>query len=233
MKKKVFKVIIYLLLAIFILGLSVFAYCSFEGYQMYQNALKEKSIEERINEIRSKEDYVTIDKIPKDFKYAIIAVEDHRFEEHGAVDVVAIMRAIYRNITEFQLIEGGSTITQQFAKNTFFTQERKFTRKMAEIFAAIDLEKMYSKDDIVEMYINTIYYGDGYYGIGEASRGYFDKEPMDLTLDEITLLAGLPNAPSVYSLSNSPELARERQLQVIYAMEAYGFLTEEQVNSLK
>lgn len=139
--------------------------------------------------------YVTIDKIPAKFKYAIIAVEDHRYESHGAIDFISIMRAVYRNISEFSLVEGGSTITQQFAKNTFFTQEKKFTRKMAEVFAAIDLEKMYSKDDIIEMYMNTIYFGDGYYGIGAASRGYFDKEPAELTLDEITLLAGIPNAP--------------------------------------
>ncbi len=97
-------------------------------------------------------------------------------------------------------MEGGSTITQQLAKNIFFTQEKKFSRKMAEIFAAIDLEKNYSKDDIIEMYMNTIYFGDGYYGIGAASRGYFKKEPSELTLDELTLLAGIPNAPrSIFS----------------------------------
>lgn len=162
---------------------------------MYQEALKEKSMEERIEEIRSKSGYVTIDKIPLQFKNAIISIEDHRYESHGAVDFISIGRAILRNISEFDLVEGGSTITQQFAKNTFFTQEKKFSRKMAEIFAAIDLEKKYSKDDIIEMYMNTIYFGDGYYGIGAASRGYFKKEPLELNLDELTLLAAIPNAP--------------------------------------
>lgn len=180
-----------------------------------------------------KNGYVTLDKIPEQFKNAIIAIEDHRYTTRtSTVDFISIGRAIYRNISEFDLIEGGSTITQQFAKNTFFTQERKFSRKMAEIFAAIDLEKLYSKDDIIEMYMNTIYFGDGYYGIGAASRGYFRKEPSELTLDELTLLAAIPNAPSIYSLSNKPELAKQRQVQIIDAMIEHGYLTEEE-NPLK
>ena len=231
--KKFLKVSLYVLLAIFILGAMVFGYFSITGYQMYQDKIKESSIEERVNEIRSDEDYVTIDEIPVQFQNAVIAVEDHRFKSHGAVDFISIGRAIVRNISEFRLVEGGSTITQQLAKNMLFTQETTFTRKMAEIFAAIDLEKIYSKDEILELYVNTNYYGDGYYGIGAASRGYFDKEPMDLTLDEITLLAGLPNAPSAYSPTTAPELAKQRQLHVIYAMEAYGYLSEEEANALK
>ena len=226
------KKFVKLLIIIFVLGIVVFSFFTYQGYQMYQIALEESGIEERVEKIRSKDSYVTIDNIPSKFKYAIIAVEDHRYESHGAVDFISIGRAIYRNISTFSLVEGGSTITQQFAKNTFFTQERKFTRKIAEIFAAVDLEKMYTKDDIIEMYMNTIYFGDGYYGVGAASRGYFDKEPMDLTLDEITLLAGIPNAPGVYSLSNNPDLARQRQRQVIYAMEAYGFLSEGEADSI-
>ena len=103
---------------------------------------------------------------------------------------------------------------------------------MAEVFAAIDLEKKYSKGDIIEMYINTIYYGDGFYGIGAASKGYFNKEPMELNLYEITLLAGIPNAPGVYSLSENPDLAKQRQKQVINAMVKYGYLTQEQANSV-
>ncbi len=227
--KKLLKLIIILFSILFGLGVVAFIGFSIDGYNMYQEALEEKSMEQRIEEIRTKKGYVTLDKIPAQFKNAIISIEDHRYEEHGAVDFISIGRAFYRNITEFDLIEGGSTITQQFAKNTFFTQERKFTRKMAEIFAAIDLEKVYSKDEIIEMYMNTIYFGDGYYGIGAASQGYFDKEPIDLTLDELTLLAGIPNAPSVYSLSNSEELARQRQKQVINSMIEHGYLKEGEI----
>lgn len=231
-KHKILKIIIIFLALIFVLGAAAFTVFTVQGYEMYQSAIQEKSMEERINEIRSAKNYVTIDKIPKDFKNAIIAVEDHRYESHGPVDFISIGRAIVRNISEFRLVEGGSTITQQFAKNTFFTQEKKFSRKMAEVFAAIDLEKVYSKDDIIEMYMNTIYYGDGYYGIGSASRGYFNKEPMELTLNELTLLAGIPNAPGVYSLSDNPDLAKQRQKQVVGCMVEYGYLTEEEANSL-
>ena len=230
--KKLLKLFIKLLIFIFIMGALVFGIFVVQGYKMYEEALQEASMEERINDIRSKNGYITLDKIPTDFKNAIIAVEDHRFESHGAVDFISIGRAIYRNISEFRLVEGGSTITQQFAKNTFFTQEKDFTRKIAEIFAAIDLEKAYTKNDIIEMYMNTIYFGDGYYGIGSASRGYFNKEPMELTLDELTLLAGIPNAPGVYSLSNNPDLARQRQKQVIGCMVEYGYLSKEEADEL-
>lgn len=225
MKKIIKALFLLILLAILIGGiiLSIFVY---QGHELYKEALEESSMEERIDIIRSKSDYLTIDKIPNDFKNAIIAIEDHRFETHGAVDFISIGRAILRNITNLNFAEGGSTITQQFAKNTFFTQERKLTRKVAEIFAAVDLEKNYSKDEIIEMYMNTIYFGDGYYGINAASHGYFNKEPMKLTFDEATLLAGIPNAPSIYSLSNNPDLARQRQKYVINSMIEYGFISE-------
>ena len=231
-KHKIFKLFTVFFLLVAVFALIVFATVCIEGYEMYQSALQEKSMDDTVNEIRSASGYVTIDKIPKDFKNAIIAIEDHPYESHGPVDFISIIRAIVRNISEFRIVEGGSTITQQFAKNTFFSQEQKFSRKMAEVFAAIDLEKKYSKDDIIEMYINTIYYGDGFYGIGAASKGYFNKEPMELNLYEITLLAGIPNAPGVYSLSENPDLAKQRQKQVINAMVKYGYLTQEQANSV-
>lgn len=224
--KKLLKVILYLVIAICVLGAIVLGYFSFRGYNMYQDAIKKESIESRINKIIAKEGYVSIENIPTNLQNAVIAVEDHRFKDHGAIDIISIGRAIFTNITEMKLVEGGSTITQQFAKNLLFTQEQNFDRKTAEIFAAIDLEKLYSKDEILELYINTIYYGDGYYGIGAASRGYFKKEPYELTLDECILLAGIPNAPSVYSLSANPELAKERQAQVRQAMIEYGYLDE-------
>lgn len=222
--KKIIKGLFSLILFAIIIGGIAFGFFVYQGHELYMEALAESSMEERVDKIRSKSDYLTIDKIPENFTNALIAIEDHRFESHGAVDFISIGRAVFRNITNMNFSQGGSTITQQLAKNTFFTQERKFTRKVAEIFAAIDLEKAYSKDDIIEMYMNTIYFGDGYYGINAASHGYFDKEPMELTFDEATLLAGIPNAPSVYSLSNNPELARKRQKYVINSMIEYGFI---------
>ena len=132
-----------------------------------------------------------------------------------------------------QLGEGGSTITQQVAKNLYFITEDDFiSRKIAEIFVAFDLENNYSKDDILEFYINTIYFGDGYYGIKEASNGYYKKDPKDLNLYESTLLAGVPNAPSVYAPTVNPDLAKSRQGKVIRSMIEYGYLTEEEANKL-
>ncbi len=231
-KNKFFKIIISLLLFIMLAFVSIVGFYDWSGFTLYQSAINESSAEERIANIRSKSDYLKLDDIPGDFIDAIIAVEDHRFETHGAVDFIAIARAIYINVTNMELREGGSTITQQFAKNTFFSQESTLERKIAEIFAAIDLENNYSKNDIIEMYVNTIYFGDGYYGINQAANGYFNKKPMELTLDECTLLAGLPNAPSAYSLSNNMKLARQRQKHVISRMLEYGYLSQEQADTL-
>ena len=128
--------------------------------------------------------------------------------------------------------EGGSTITQQLARNLYFTQEKKLTRKAAEMFMALKIEREYTKDEILELYINTIYFGDGYYGIREASLGYYGKEPRELNFYECTMLAGLPNAPSAYALSSHPELAEQRRQTVIGQMEKYGYLDgQEEVQS--
>ena len=123
-----------------------------------------------------------------------------------------------------ELVEGGSTISQQLAKNMYFSFEKKFTRKVAEVFVAMDLEEKYSKDEILSYYINVIYFGDGYYGLGEASRGYYSKTVDKLNFDEITTLAGLPNAPSAFALSTNPDLAKKRQELVINQMKKYGYL---------
>lgn len=130
-------------------------------------------------------------------------------------------------------MRGGSTITQQVAKNLYFiTETDVVSRKVAEALVAIDLEKKYSKDDILEFYINTIYFGNGYYSIKEASNGYYNKEPRDLSLNEATILAGVPNAPSVYAPNKNPDLAQKRQKKVINDMVTYGYLSQEEANKL-
>ena len=200
---------------------------------MYDEKISKMSLQDTIAKIESDKNYVKLDDLPDDYKNAIIAVEDHRFKKHGAIDLIAIGRAIWINVTNFELREGGSTITQQVAKNIFFiSEDDALTRKSAEIFAAFDLEKNYSKDKILELYVNTIYFGDGYYGIKEACNGYLNIEPSQMTLYDCTMMAGIPNAPSVYNPSANPKLTRSRQKKVISDMVEYGYLTQDQADKL-
>lgn len=216
----------------FLLAILIICGIVYVGYTMYSNAINEINIGQRIYEIKSKEDYVSFEDIPNDFKNAIIAIEDHRFNEHNGIDIITTTRSMLENIREKDIVAGGSTITQQTGRLLYFTQEQRFTRKVAELFVAFDLERMYSKDDILELYCNIIYYGDGYYGIRQASLGYFNKEPKDLNLYECSLLAGLPNAPSVYAPTKNPELSKKRQLAVLNAMVKYEYISEEQKSEI-
>ena len=220
--KKFKKILLVLILII----LSIFAIYIGQGYKMYKNALDNKPLEEMVQEIRSQKSYTKISNIPDIYKDAVIAVEDHRFYDHKGIDIIAIGRALLNDIRARELVEGGSTITQQLAKNMYFTQDKTLTRKIAEVFMAKKIESNYNKEEILELYVNYIYYGSGYYDIKSASLGYFDKEPQDLTEGESIMLAGIPNAPSVYNPKVSPKLARERQKQVIDKMIKYGKLSE-------
>ena len=221
--KKWIKRILLTLLAVFLISGAVLA-CL--GYSEYRNALEEEGLSEKIDKIRRDPDYVKSEELPEIYLQAVVAVEDHRFREHGGVDMIAILRALKNDILSGSLKEGGSTITQQLAKNLYFTGEKTVVRKAAEIFMALKLEKEYSKEEILELYVNTIYFGDGYYGIREASLGYYGKEPRDLNPYECTMLAGLPNAPSAYALSGHPELAEQRRQTVVSQMVKYGYLGE-------
>ena len=220
--KKFKKILLVLILII----LSILAIYIGQGYKMYKNALDDKPLEEMVQEIRSQKSYTKISNIPDIYKDAVIAVEDHRYYDHKGIDIIAIGRALLNDIRARELIEGGSTITQQLAKNMYFTQDKRLTRKIAEVFMAKKIESNYNKEEILELYVNYIYYGSGYYDIKSASLGYFDKEPQDLTEGESIMLAGIPNAPSVYNPKVSPRLARERQKQVIDKMIKYGKLSE-------
>ena len=217
---KVFKRILLLIFIIIIIALLFF---TFSGYSMYKKAMKEKSLEDRIAEIRNAEYFTPINEVPEYYKNAVIAIEDHRFYSHHGVDIIATSRAFIDNILSWELKGGGSSISQQVAKNVCFTQEKTLTRKMAELFVVHDLEKNYKKDEILELYINYIYFGHGYYNVHDAALGYYNKFPKDLSFYEATLLAGVPNAPSVYAPTSSLELAEQRQEQVISAMKKYGY----------
>lgn len=220
-----------LILSVFLLIIgSVLVY---QGYDMYKDAINEISIEEKIENIKSNtENYAYIQDLTQDYRNAVIAVEDRRFYKHSGIDLISIARAIITDIKQMKLVEGGSTITQQVAKNVYFTQKKEITRKIAEIFMAFEIEDVCSKDEIFELYVNTSYFGDGYYCVADASQGYFDKKPIDMNTYESTLLAGIPNAPSIYAPTKNPELAKQRQAQVIFKMVKYGYLTQEEADKI-
>lgn len=204
----------------------------YKGYTVYEVALEEKSIQEMISQVKEKESYTKLSEMPEYYKKAVITVEDRRFYSHGGIDIISIARAIKTDIQARSFVEGGSTITQQLAKNTYFTQEKKIERKIAEMFMAFKLESECDKDEILELYLNTSYFGEGCYTVHDASMRYFDKEPKDMTLDEATMLAGIPNAPSVYAPTINPELAKQRQRQVLDKMLEYGEITLEEAQEI-
>ena len=170
--------------------------------------------------------YVTINKMPNILLQAVIAVEDTRFYKHKGFDIIGIARAVLVNVEAGEIQEGASTITQQTVKNLFLTSDQTFTRKAEELILSMNMENEFSKDKILEIYLNVIYYGSNFYGIYDAAHGYFDKEPADLTIAECAMLAGLPNAPSLYSPYVDFRLAKQRQLVVIDAMEKMGIISK-------
>lgn len=220
--RKILKILLCIVLVILV----IFSFYIYKGYKMYKNALDDCPIAEKVENIKGKESYSKIENLPKTYINAVIAVEDHRFYEHHGIDLIAINRAIIHDVKNKNLNEGGSTITQQLAKNIYFTQEKKLERKIAEILMAFKLEKELKKDEILELYFNTSYFGRGYYNVKDASNGYFNKEPAQMNDYESTLLAGIPNAPSIYSTND--ELARQRQNQVLDQMVKYEYISEEE-----
>jgi len=227
---KLLKKLLIILLILFVIALSLIFMIGF-GY--YTNTLKEKPLITRVEEVTKKENYTPFEQLPKNYINAVIATEDHRYYDHGAIDPIGIARAFYTNIRDGEFDEGGSTITQQVAKNVVFNQDKTLVRKLGEIFAAYDLEKQYSKDEIFALYVNSSYFGDGYYCIYDAAKGYYHKEPKDLSLSEASMLAGVPNAPSVYAPTVNPDLAKKRQRHVLNKMVEYGYISKEEAQSVE
>lgn len=220
---KQIKKAVFLLLVIFLLAGGILVG---SGYKMYRDALDQKSLAERISEVQANPGYTPVSDLPQTYLDAVIAVEDHRFYKHHGIDLLAIGRAAWNDLNSLSLKEGGSTITQQLAKNLYFTQEKKLTRKIAEVFMAFKLEADYDKEEILEFYVNSIYFGDGYYCVKDACKGYFGKDPVQMTAYEATLLAGIPNAPSIYSPTQNPDLAARRQQYVLLQVYKYGYLNK-------
>ncbi len=226
--KTFLKIVLLVSLVIISIGLLAVG----NGYNMYKEAIEEIPLDQKVEEIKSKENYVSLSELPQIYLNAVISVEDHRFYKHNGIDIIAIGRALINDIKAMSFVEGGSTITQQIAKNEYFTQEKKITRKIAEVFMAFEIEKNYNKDEILEMYINTLYFGNGYYNIKDAAKGYFEKDLDELTDGEWIMLAGIPNAPSVYAPNVNADLAKQRQKQVIEKMIKYEYLTKNEADKI-
>lgn len=171
--------------------------------------------------------FVSSKDIPDMMKKAIVATEDRRFYDHGALDLVSVTRALVTNYMAGQTLEGGSTIAQQTVKNIFLSQDRTLARKIEELALAVRLEKNYTKDEILELYLNTIYFGHGAYGIKDAARIYFGKDVKDLNVSQCAMLAGLPQAPSVYDPITHPEEGIRRMAVVLTLMAQQEYISSE------
>src|SRR5262249_25727584 len=194
-----------------------------EGTKVYDDndeLITEFHVERRI--------FVPLSQIPKPLRDAVIATEDARFYSHYGVDPTGIARAIYQNFRRGRIVEGGSTITQQLAKVLFLTPDKSLERKLKEAALALELERRYSKERILELYLNQIYFGHGAFGVEAAARTFYGKGVGDLTLPESALLAGLPKAPATYSPFDHPDAAKRRRVTVLGRMVDTGVLGADQ-----
>ncbi|WP_412176732.1 transglycosylase domain-containing protein [Bacillus sp. T3] len=176
---------------------------------------------------------ININQIPKHMIYAVVATEDQQFYKHNGVNYLGIVRALTQNMISGEVVAGGSTITQQLAKNAFLTHERTYTRKIKELILTKKIERTYSKEEILERYLNQIYFGEGAWGIQTAARTYFGKDANELTIGESAMLAGLIKAPSVLSPVKKMEKSIERRNLVLSLMEKEGYITQKDVEQAK
>ncbi|UCD71796.1 MAG: transglycosylase domain-containing protein, partial [Syntrophobacterales bacterium] len=175
-----------------------------------------------------------VEEIPRFFLQAFVSAEDARFFQHEGLDYPAILRALWKNILAGEIVQGGSTITQQVARSLVLSSERKWSRKIREAILAYRMEKSLSKEEILYLYLNQIYLGHGAYGIEAASQNYFGKHGKDLNLAEVAMLAGLPQAPTRNSPYNYPRMAKLRQAYVLDQMVKNGYISRtEATNALE
>lgn len=170
---------------------------------------------------------VTVDTLPKYISNAVIAIEDHRFYQHGGVDFLGILRAMFRNLTSGRIVQGGSTLTQQLAKNLFLSSDRSIKRKVQELVLALWLEKKFTKKQILSIYLNRVYFGSGAYGIDAAAYRFFGKRAKNLSLFEAAKLAGILKSPKKYSPFYNKELSNKRTALVLSSMKDAGFISAE------
>lgn len=193
-------------------------------YGIHRAAVTELPPMELYARVSSREEFVGFDELPQFYINAVTAVEDREFFTHGGVEISSLGRALLRNIRTLSFSEGGSTITMQTAKNLYYTQEKSITRKVTEIFTALELERTLSKKQIFELYVNNIYFGCGYDGIGRAALGYYGEQPARLTNEQCAVLAGVPKSPNALSPANHPEAAQARAEVVLENMRECGYI---------
>ncbi|ALC91976.1 penicillin-binding protein [Bacillus sp. FJAT-18017] len=233
--------VLILTLAIVVLGfLGAFSFFTKDAdISSLENELNQATVIYDINsEVASKvtankNEGTPINKVPDHMKNAVIAIEDHRFYDHNGVDLIGIGRAFFRNLLAGGVVEGGSTITQQLTKNALLDSEKTYSRKLQEASLAREIEEEYSKDEILQMYLNTIYFGDGAWGINRAAKKYFGKEVEDLSLGQSAMLAGIIKAPSALNPYNDMEKAVARRDIVLAAMVQHEFITKDQAKKAK
>ncbi|MEF9921121.1 MAG: transglycosylase domain-containing protein [Erysipelotrichaceae bacterium] len=222
--KKVGKIMLCLLLGIITVFIAIYIYAYFDKlelnekrnsitlYDVYGDIIYESNFKKNMK-------WIKIDKIPDKVKNSFVQVEDKRFYNHVGFDPIRLVKAFTKNIKSQAILEGGSTITQQYAKNLFLSNEQTLTRKFEEFFYATRLEMQYSKEEILEGYLNTLYFGHGIYGIGNAARFFFDKQLNTLNISEIAMLVGIPNGPAIYSPFISMDNAIKRQHLILSVLE--------------
>ena len=197
--RRLFKGFAMTVLITMLIGAIVTAPTVYKGYKLYKVAIKETTIAEKVAEIKSSVNYVDLDDISDYFKDEIIKSEDKRFRFHFGIDPLAIVRAIKNDLLAGSFVEGGSTITQQLAKNMYFDFDKNFERKVAEVFVAFHLEKDYTKDEILEMYLNCIYFGENCYGIKEAANHYYGAVPDNMSKAQADSLVITIKCPNLYN----------------------------------
>ncbi|MEB7656776.1 transglycosylase domain-containing protein [Mammaliicoccus vitulinus] len=235
---KVFGILVLAFLAMVIVGVLVFAYYAWKAPAFNESALKDQlptKIYDKNNELVTtlymgqKREHVKFDEVPDTLKDAVLATEDNRFYDHGALDYKRLSGAVMKNFTGGFGSQGASTLTQQVVKRSFLTDKKSIERKAQEAYLSYRLEQEYSKDEIFEMYLNKIYYSDGIYGSQTASKYYFNKKLKDLNLAETAYLAGLPQVPNQYNIYDNPEGAEKRKDTVLYLMERHGRISKKEM----
>ncbi|MCD8789268.1 penicillin-binding protein [Mammaliicoccus sciuri] len=235
---KVFGILVLAFLAMVIVGVLVFAYYAWKAPAFNESALKDQlptKIYDKNNKLVTtlymgqKREHVKFDEVPDKMKDAVLATEDNRFYDHGALDYKRLSGAVMKNFTGGFGSQGASTLTQQVVKRSFLTDKKSIERKAQEAYLSYRLEQEYSKDEIFEMYLNKIYYSDGIYGSQTAAKYYFNKKLKDLNLAETAYLAGLPQVPNQYNIYDNPEAAEKRKDTVLYLMERHGRITKKEM----